>query len=305
MRGNSSRRIAIFFLLTSFFFGSSFVAIKVGVEYIPPLLFAALRFLVGGGLLLVILAATRDEWCPQSKQDLLGITTVGLFIIGAQNAALNVGLQYIPSPAAAIVFGLIPLVTTGFAELLIPEEPPTASDALGIVIGFVGVSIVVRPSPETLFAGEMLGYFLVFVAVLGISLGSVLLQQTRPVLDMLPMSACGMLLGGVVTFVGGIGIGETLATIDWTLTSILSLAYLSTVVAIVGYALYFHLILEIGPHKANLLSYLDPVMASLVAWVLVGETIPPLTGIGFVVIVLGFVVLEYRTLRAELHTALG
>lgn len=305
MIGGSSHRTASFFLLTSFFFGSSFVAIKVGVKYIPPLLFAALRFIVGGGLLLVILAATRDEWCPQSKQDLLGIAAVGLFIISVQNAALNVGIQYIPSPAAAIVFGLIPLVTTGFAELLIPEEHPTPSDVLGILIGFVGVSIVVRPSPETLFAGEMLGYFLVFVAVVGISLGSVLLQQTRPELGMLAVSAWGMLLGGFVTFVGGIGSGESVAAIEWTATSILSLVYLSTAVAIIGYSLYFYLILEIGSHKANLLSYLDPVMASLVAWVLIGETIAPRTGVGFIVIFLGFVVLEHRMIRTELRSILG
>lgn len=304
MVGNTSYRTAIFFVLTSFFFGSSFVAIKVGVRYIPPLLFAALRFIVGGGLLLLVLTVTRDEWYPQSKQDLLGIAAVGIFIITIQNAALNVGIQYIPSPAAAIVFSLIPLVTTGFAEFLIPEESPTTSDIFGIFIGFVGVSIVVRPSPETLFAGEMLGYFLVFIAVVGIALGSVLLQQTNPELGMLPMSAWGMLLGGGVTFVGGISIGESVAAIEWTATSILSLVYLSTAVAIVGYSLYFHLILEIGSHKANLLSYLDPVMASLVAWVLTGEMIAPLTAVGFVVIFLGFVVLEHRMLRTELHVAL-
>ena len=63
--------------------------------------------------------------------------------------------------------------------------------------------------------------------------------------------------------------------------------------------------MEIGSHKANLLLYLDPVMASLVAWVLIGETIAPLTGVGFVVIFLGFVVLEYRMLWTELQTVLG
>lgn len=305
MSSNTSHRTAIFFLLTSFLFGSSFIAIKVGVKYIPPLLFAALRFLVGGGILLLILAATRDKWYPQSKQDLLGIAAVGIFIISIQNAALNVGLQYIPSPVAAIIFGLIPLVTAGFAELLISGESLTASDGIGIFIGFVGVSIVVRPSSETLFAGEMMGYFFVFVAVLGISLGSVLLQQTKPALSMLPMSAWGMLLGGGVTFVGGICLGESVAAIEWTVSSILSLVYLSTAVAIVGYSLYFHLIMKIGSHKANLLSYLDPVMASFVAWGLLGETIAPLTGVGFIVIFLGFVVFEYRMLRIELQTVFG
>jgi probable blue pigment (indigoidine) exporter len=302
MNRDTPYRTGIFFLLTSFFFGSSFVAIKVGVRYIPPLLFAALRFIVGGSILLLIVAVVRETWYPQSTQDVLGIAAIGIFIICIQNAALNVGLQYIPGPVAAIIFGLIPLVTTGFAELLIPEESPTVSDGVGIFIGFIGVSIVVRPSSEILFAGEMVGYLFVFVAVIGISLGSVLLQQTKPDLGMLPMSAWGMLLGGCVTFVGGISIGESITAIDWTVTSVLSLVYLSTAVAIVGYSLYFHLILKIGSHKANLLSYLDPVMASLVAWALLGETIQPLTGVGFLIIFLGFVVLEYRMVRTQLRT---
>jgi probable blue pigment (indigoidine) exporter len=305
MSSNTSYRIVLLFLLTSFFFGSSFVAIEVGVKYIPPLLFAALRFIVGGGILLSIVAPVMDEWYPQSTRDVLGVVVIGLFIIGVHNAALNVGMQYISSPVAAIIFGLIPLLTTGFAVLLLPEESPTISDGVGIFIGFIGVSIVVRPSSEILFAGEMIGYFFVFVAVTGISLGSVLLQQTKPDLRMLPMSAWGMLLGGAVTFVISIGIGESVTAIDWTVTSVLSLVYLSTVVAVVGYSLYFYLILKIGSHKANLLSYLDPIMASIVAWVLLGETIQPLTGVGFIVIFLGFVVLEYRMIRSQIRTVFG
>lgn len=302
VNSDSSYRTILFFLLTSFFFGSSFVAIEVGVRYIPPLLFAAFRFIIGGCVLLLIVAAVMDEWYPQSTRDILGTVAIGIFIISIQNAALNVGLQYISSPVAAIIFGLIPLVTTGFASLSLPNESPTVSDGVGIFIGFIGVSIVVRPSSETLLASEIMGYLLVGIAVIGISLGSVLLQHTKPDLGMLPMSAWGMLLGGGVTFVGGISIGESITAIDWTVTSILSLVYLSTVVAIVGYSLYFHLILKIGSHKANLLSYLDPVMASIVAWVLVGETIQPLTGVGFIVIFLGFVVLEYQSVRSQLRT---
>lgn len=305
MDANESYRVVFFFLLTSLLFGSSFVAIKIGVTYIPPLLFAALRFITGGAILLLFLAATSDEWYPQSLRDILGITAVGVFIIGVQNAALNVGIQYIPSAAAAILFSLIPLVTTGFAELLIPAESPDISDIFGILIGFLGVSIVVRPTPATLFAGEMLGYLLVFVAVVGISLGSVLLQHTQSSLGMLPLSAWGMVLGGVATYAVSLAIGESLTAIDWTIPSLLSLAYLSTAVATVGYTLYFHLIRRIGSHKANLLSYLDPVVASVVAWFLLGETISLLTGAGFVVIFLGFVVLEYRMFRAELHAVLS
>lgn len=303
MGNDHSYRTAFFFLLTSFLFGSSFVAIKVGVAYIPPILFASLRFLIGGGLLLLLLAVTSDEWYPQSTRDVFGVAAVGVFIIGVQNAALNVGIQYIPSAVAAILFSLIPLVTTGFAELLIPEESPTISDVLGICIGFVGVSIVVRPTPATLLAGEMLGYLLVFVAVIGISFGSVLLQRTQSPLGMLPLSAWGMLLGGGLTYAASVATGESIAAIDWTVPSLLSLAYLSTAVATVGYSLYFSLIMQIGSHKANLLSYLDPVVAAIIAWLLLGEIISPLTGGGFVVIFLGFVVLEHQMVWAELHTA--
>lgn len=298
-------RTALLFLLTSFLFGSSFIAIKIGVAYIPPLLFAALRFLIGGGILLLVLSATSDEWYPRSTRDILGIAAVGVFIISVQNAALNVGIQYIPGATAAILFSLIPLATTGFAELLLPSESPTTSDILGICIGLLGVLIVVRPTPETVFAGEMLGYLLVSVAVIGISLGSVLFQQTQARLGMLPLSAWGMVLGGGATYAASVAAGESVAAIDWTIPSLLSLAYLSTAVATVGYSLYFQLIIRIGSHKANLLSYLDPVMAAIVAWLLTGELISPLTAGGFVVIFLGFVVLEYRLVRAELHKVVG
>lgn len=302
MTSRSPYRTVGYFVLTSFLFGSSFVAIKVGVTYIPPLLFAAFRFVIGGGLLLGIISWTRDEWLPRSRGDLLAIAATGVFIIAIQNAALNVGIQYIPSSTAAIFFGLIPLLTAGLVQMSVPETSLSPSDVLGICLGFVGVLLIVRPGVYTSFTGDMKGYVLVFVAVSSIAVGSILLDRTSSHLDMLPVSAWGMVVGGVTTYIVGIAVGESVAAIEWTTASILSLVYLATVVTIVGYTVYFHLITNVGAHKANLLSYLDPVMATLVAWVVLGETIAPPAVVGFLVIFVGFVVLEHRTLRVELRT---
>lgn len=107
------RRAAIFFALSSLFFGGTFVAAKAGLEYFPPLLFVALRFDVAAVLLggYVLLTSSREELLPSTRGDFIGILATGGLVIGLANALLFVGQQYATSAVGAIVFSLNPILT--------------------------------------------------------------------------------------------------------------------------------------------------------------------------------------------------
>lgn len=290
------------FVATSALFGTSAVGVKVGVAFFPPVLLAALRFLIGGAIFLPILASRTDDWRPQSHRDWVGVGIASVLVVGAQNAFVNVGAQYVPSGGIGIMFGTLPILTPIAAAGLLTAERISVSDGVGILVGFIGVLMVVQPTPQTLSSGDSFGYILVFVGMAALALGTVLSQRVDPRLGTLPITAWGMVLGGIGIYATSLLVGEQLTDIVWTTTAVLTLVYLSTAVSIGGYVLYFGLIRRIGSNRAALMAYLAPIIAGLTGFVLLEEVLEVLTVFGFVVIFVGFVIIEQQAVRDSMSS---
>ncbi|SDN01792.1 Permease of the drug/metabolite transporter (DMT) superfamily [Halogranum gelatinilyticum] len=301
----SSRGTLTLFGAASVCLGTSFVAIKVGLATVPPVLFAAFRFDIAAVLLLALAAYLYDDWLPQTRRDLLGIAASAVFIVGINNALLFVGQQYTTSGAAAIMYSLMPVVSPVFTYLLLGERVARL-DVAGILLGLVGVMVIVQPSPDQLGVGTV-GQLLVLVAAVSVSLGSVLLQRARPRLAMLPLSAWAMLLGALGLHATSLAIGESAATIPLTADTVAAVIYVGAPGTAIAYGAYFLLIADAGPVRANLVAYAVPAVATVTAWALLGEALATTTLAGFGIILAGFALLQRTQLRAEvdrfLHTA--
>jgi drug/metabolite transporter (DMT)-like permease len=110
------------------------------VSSLPPLLFAATRYDVGGVVLLGFLVARGAEWRPRTREDGLAILIAGALLI-AGNSLLFVGQQSVPSGIASILYGLVPILTTGFAAAFLPAEPISLRRIVGVLVGLVGVGV--------------------------------------------------------------------------------------------------------------------------------------------------------------------
>ncbi|SEO93972.1 Permease of the drug/metabolite transporter (DMT) superfamily [Halogranum amylolyticum] len=294
----SSRGTLTLFGAASVCLGTSFVAIKAGLATVPPVLFAAFRFDVAAVLLLAFVAVAYDSWLPRTRSDVVGVVASAVFVVGVNNALLFVGQQYTASGAAAVMYSLMPVVSPVFAYLALGDRV-ARWDVAGILLGLVGVVVIVQPSPDQLGSGTF-GQSLVLLAALSVSLGSVLLQRARPQLATLPLSAWAMLVGAVGLHVASLVVGESVATIPWTAETIVAVGYVGVPGTAVAYGAYFLLIAEAGPVRANLVSYAVPAVASVTAWLLLGEQLAATTLVGFGVILVGFAVLQRRQLRTEI-----
>lgn len=298
----SRLRNLVAFLLLAGLWGLSFPAITVGLESLPPLLFAAVRYDVAGVLLLAYLAARGFEWRPRSREDVLAIGIAGAFLI-AGGSLLFVGQRTVPSGIASILYGLIPILTTGFAAALLPAEPIAPRRIAGVVLGFLGVGVIARPDPANLLTAELVGIGFVVAAAVSIALGSVLLRSRRPTLGTAPMTAWAMLLGALLLHAGSVAVGEPTADIAFSTTAVASILYLGVFASALAYAIYFRLLDLYGPLEINLVSYVVPLFATAGGVALLGETVTLPMVVGFVLIAGGFVVLKARTLREELWNA--
>jgi drug/metabolite transporter (DMT)-like permease len=301
------RNLSLFLLLAATW-GSAFVAIKAGLGtpadpagfFETPVLFAALRYDVAGVLMLAYAAYATDRWRPRTRTEWASVLVAGALMIAAYHAFLFVGETdpRVTSAVAAIVVSLSPVLTAGFSRLFLPSERLTAVGVVGLLLGLVGVVLLTNPRPDDL--GVNLGVVLVFLAAASFALGSVLNRRIDADLPIETLEAWAMLSGALLMHVASVGIGESVADATFSPTALLALGYLALAASAGGFLVYFDLLERLGPVEINLVSYVAPVFAAVVGFLLLDELVDVYAVAGFVVILLGFVLLKRDAIRAEL-----
>jgi drug/metabolite transporter (DMT)-like permease len=294
------RNVALFVTLAAVW-GAAFMAIKAGLAYFPPVLFAAIRYDVAGVLMLAYAGWAVERWRPRGRGEWSLVLVGGALMIAGYHAFLFVGEQYTTSAVAAVVISLSPVLTTGFARALLPSERLTPAGIAGLVLGLAGVVVLADPNPDNLLTAGVVGKALVFAAAGSFALGSVLTRRIDAELPIETMEAWSMILGaGMMHAVSVARPSESLAAVRWTPEAIWSLAYLSIAASALGFLIYFDLLDRLGPIEINLVAYVAPVFAALSGWWFLGEGIDVTTVAGFLIIFAGFCLLKREALVREL-----
>ncbi|WP_135820975.1 DMT family transporter [Halostella litorea] len=293
------RNFALFLALAAVW-GSAFMAIKAGLAYFPPVLFAAVRYDIAGVLMLAYAAYVVDDPVPRGRGQWALVAVGATLMIAAYHAFLFVGELNTTSAAAAVVVSLSPVLTTGFARLLLPSERLTVAGVVGLLLGLLGVGILVQPDPSNLLAEDAVAKGLVFLAATAFALGSVLTRRIDAELPIETMEAWSMVFGALLMHVvSALLPNESLGAVVWTAESVAALLYLSVVASAAGFLVYFDLLERLGPIEINLVSYVAPVFAALSGWLFLEEVIGVATVVGFLVIFAGFLLIKRRTLVEE------
>lgn len=287
-------RTAAVFLLVGAIWGTSFPAVRAGVQVAPPVLFAALRFDATALLVLGYAIARGDRWRPR-RTDSGSILAGGALLVAAHHALLFAGQQYVTSAVAAVVVATIPILTAGLSRLLLPSERLAILGGVGLALGFLGTAIVANPDAAGLESASSLGVGLVLASALAFALGAVLIQRTRSDLPVAALQGWMMLVGAPLLHAASLALGEP-QSVEWTAGAAIALLYLVPVAGGLGYLLYFALLDRLGSVELNLVSYVIPVFAALVGWLALAEGLEPATVAGFAVIAVGFALIKRRAL---------
>ena len=296
----SVSRTAGLFVLLSFFWGTAFVAISAGLAYIPPVLFAGLRYDLAGIIVLAYALTATEGWRPHSRADWLTVAVGAVLVIALYNAFLFIGQQEVTSGVAAIIIATNPILAAGFSRLLLPQERLTPLGTVGLLAGFVGVGLVVAPTPSNLLASELVASGFVLLAAVSVALGSVLMQRIDSDISTEGTVAWACVFGALGLHLLSFGLpGESLGQADLTVEALVAVVYLSVFASAIGYFIYFDLLGRVGAIEINLVSYAAPLFATLFGWLLLNETITLQTVVGFLVIAFGFLLLKREALRTQ------
>ena len=296
-------RNAALFVSIAVLFGCSFVAIETGLQELPPLLFASLRFDVAAVALgsYIVYTQPRSTWLPRTRSDLLGIGVAGIFLIALNNALLFTGQGTTTPAMASMMYGLNPVIAPLFAWWLLGDRL-SWTGVFGIAIALTGVVVILRPSPATLTSAGTIGQGLILGAAIAVAVGSVLLKRVQPRMGSLTLTAWATVLGAAVLHGTSLLAGEpptaAVGVSPPTVGSLLVVGVPSTAIA---YAIRFDLIDRIGPVRTNLVSYVVPIVAAVIGWAVLGAGVSAVTVTGFVVVVMGFVLIERDAVQREVR----
>nr|WP_267902909.1 EamA family transporter [Halomarina oriensis] len=302
------------FVLLAAAWGSAFMAIKAGLGdpsapgpfFETPVLFAAVRYDVAGVLMLAYAVVVLDDPLPRTRRQVAEVAVGATFLIAAYHAFLFVGELNTTSAAAATIVSLSPVLTTAIARGLLPSERLDLAGLVGLLLGLVGAVVIADPFGQTnLLSANVVGKLLVFAATLSFAFGSVLTRRLDSDLDIEAMEAWSMLGGALLMHAVSFALGEPVASVELTTGALLALGYLSVVASALGFLVYFDLLDRLGPVEINLVSYVAPVFAAAAGYLFLSETIDGTTVVGFLVIVVGFVLLKRDAIRAEVRSVRG
>jgi drug/metabolite transporter (DMT)-like permease len=298
------RDVALFFTL-ALLWGGSFVAIEVGLDYYPPLLFAAYRFDAAALALVSYVLLTESGALPSTRGDAAAIGLSGGLSVAANNSLLFVGQQYTTSGIASITYSLVPIATAAVAAVWIGGSDLDARGAIGVVLAFVGVGLVAQPDPANLAGGVTIGVGLISIGVIAVSIGSVGLRTVKTSFSSVALTGWAMLFGALLIHGFSVGVGEPQQLPSTALPAVGSLLFLGVLSSAVAYAIYFTLLDRLGAFEINLVSYVVPVVATVAGAVLLAEPVTPLTVAGFAVIVVGFALLKRHAIADEVPRILA
>ena len=300
----TSQRDVLLFAALAIAWGTAYGAIEIGLETLPPLLFAALRFDVAALLFVAVVGVLGLEWRPTRWTDWAAIGAAGSFMIGGHFAFLFLGQSYVSSAVSAIVLSLTPIVTPPLALAVLPRERIRAPVVVGLGLGLGGIALIATAGGS--LGGRAVGVALLFASAVSLALGSVLVERLEGTLPAMSFQTWAMVVGaGILHALSAVHPGESVAALAPEPSMIGALAYLGVVSTAGGFLAYFTLLERVGATEVSLVSYASPVVATLVGWALLGESITAATVVGFALIVAGFALCKIETLWRTVGPAVG
>jgi drug/metabolite transporter (DMT)-like permease len=255
--------------------GTTYLAIRIGLETIPPALLGGLRY-TAAGILLAVILAFRGERVPASLQ-WPGLALVGLLTICMGNGGVIWAEQWVPSGVAAVTVATVPFWMMGVEAVTPGGDRASTWLVLGLLAGFGGILLLVWPDVT---AGGAAGHqFLIGIAALqaaciGWALGSALSRRQAREENVLSAAAIQMTFGGVFMLIAGTLRGEW-SHLAFTQRTLAAEIYLTLVGSIVGYSAYIYALKYLPTATVSLYAYVNPIIAMILGAVLLGEPFGP------------------------------
>jgi drug/metabolite transporter (DMT)-like permease len=271
MAGLRGKALFAYFLVCTVW-GSTYLAIRIGVQDLPPLLFAGVRFVLAGAILGGIVLLTGDH-LPRTLRDWRILAVTGVFLLLGGNAVVVWAEQFVESGPASVFVAAVPL-WAAFFDVIVPGGGSvfTWRVGVGLALGFLGSALLAGVTPGQLLSVDLKGPIALTLASASWALGTVYSKRNPTDTSPYAASAVQMLVGGAVITLLGLMLGEAGAW-KFTANGMGALAYLILFGSIVGYTAYAYALRHASATVVGTYAYVNPVVAVLLGWLILDEAI--------------------------------
>ena len=286
------RLIAGFGLLTVIW-GTTWAAIRIGLEGVPPFTGVAVRFAIAGTLLLA-LARPFDVRLGRGRHEKVLWVANGVLSFCISYAAVYWSEQYIPSGLAAVLFATYPLFVAALAHFLLPGERLSGTAVGGMILGFAGVAVIFSDD-LALLGGDVVRHaaFVMLVSPVVSAAASVVVKRWGGDVPALSLAAVPMLISGLV--MGAVAfLVERHRPLVFDARSVGALLYLAFLGSAVTFTIYYWLLARVKATQVALMSYLIPIVAVAIGALLFDEPLRPRLLAGSALVLAGVVLVSRR-----------
>jgi len=279
------------YVLICFIWGSTWIAIKIGLSQAPPFYTASLRFLLSVIILATIVALKKYPY-PKSIKNLFQMGVPGLFMYGISYALVYFSEIYIDSSLAAVLFGSFPFFVALFSVWLLKVEKLNALGWLGLFIGLTGVTLISYDSFQT-SKDIFLGTLLLLGGTASAAYGIVLHKKRFSDHNIFVAVTVQMMFGGILLVLGAL-LFEDASDFIVSPESVGSIIYLAVFGSVIAFLGYYWLLAHTRAVTVSLIAFITPLVAIFIGVMFFDESLSLRIGIGAVLILSGIVLVERK-----------
>jgi drug/metabolite transporter (DMT)-like permease len=264
--------------------GSSYVATKIVVGHLPPMLAAGVRFFIAGALLMII-ASWRGEPVPRERLQWRHAAIVGLLMVVVSSGCNMLSMRHVASNQSALLNASSALWIALLGTFGRRGHALSWRTRIGLAMGFAGVALVLWPHGG--YSASNLGWQLLIVfGCFGWALSTVYFRTVQPKVGVLMFTGMQMIVGGSIAFGIGLVSGDA-ARWEHSLPGYAALGYLLLFSSCLTYSAFAYLITRTTPARLGTYAYVNPVVAAILGWALLDEKLSTVQIVGSAVIVAG------------------
>lgn len=280
-----NKKIAVWLLLCGIW-GSTWLFIKIGLQSLPPISFAGLRF-SASALILWVIAWVQNRPLPVGRKHWEPIIWSGILGFAINYSLIFWGEQYISSGLAAVLQAMIPVFGLFIAHYFLETERITPSRLAGVFTGVVGVSLIFANQISLSGSKPILGSVALVVSAFVVACSNVIIKAKGRQVDPIVITAAQMTIGSLPLLLVGFKLEGSPLSFNWSARSLGALAYLVLIGGVIAFAAYYWLVRHMEVTQTMLVSLVTPIVAVMLGILVLGEELSWRTAVGAILIIGG------------------
>lgn len=287
------------FIIVSTVWGSTWLAIKIGLRTMPPFFAAGLRFVVASVVLYGIVRMRRLP-IPFTPDALRVYFALGILSFAIPFALAYWGQQFIPSALGSILFCAFPLWVAVFSHLLLANERLDFFKAIGTLLGFVGILIVFSPDLDVPDSAGIPGMAAILLSATMQAYALVITKKHGQEINTFSMTFVGMAMAAVFLLSLGF-LFEPISSVTWSGEAIGSILYLAVIGSVLTFVSYYWLLKRIDAVYLSLTSFINPIIAVILGVLLLDERLASTVLAGATLVLTGILVSNGKVLYGKIR----